>query len=334
MYNQLRQTVKTLVNNIRYPKRILVVRQKDHQSTYNDYFLYWVSQHYPEARSLFEVHYLPCQISNWDRYALFVPWLQDPLKERFPQIYTYAKELEAQCEEYNIPIINPVDRLSNSIKSVAAKVIESVGLRTAKTIPITEPQEFKKTLGGLSTPFLIREDWIHGSHIYFIQHPDEVQNVPFDKFIAPIALEFIDTRGADGLYRKYRYFAIGDEGVSGPLMVSKAWEVRDNRDRVMNESAIAEEIAYISSIDPNHEKFQQARKALGFDFIAFDYSYDLQGNIIVWEPNPFAVIWGSTDNDPVRKYQMPSINRIYTALLKLYLERANITVKTPTIVTK
>ncbi|MEC4815276.1 MAG: hypothetical protein SAK29_18660 [Scytonema sp. PMC 1069.18] len=316
MYHQLRQTVKTLVNNIRYPKRILVVRQKDHQSTYNDYFLYWVSQHYPEARNLFEVHYLPCQISNWNRYALFLPWLQDPLKERFPQIYTHAKQVEAQCEDYNIPVINPVDRLSNSIKSVAAKVIESVGLRTAKTVPITNLQEFRETLGGLSTPFFIREDWIHGSQPYFIQHPDEVQNVPFEKFIAPTAVEFIDTKGEDGLYRKYRYFAIGDEGIPGPLMFSDDWEVRNNK-RVMEEALIAEEIAYFSGEDPNHEKFQQARKALGFDYMAFDYSYDTEGNIVVWEPNPFAVIWSER-----QEYRIPSLDRIYTALLKFYLKRA------------
>jgi hypothetical protein len=320
MYNQLRQTVKKLISNIRYPKKILVVRQQDHQSTYNDYFLYWVSQNYPEARELFEVHYLPCQISNWKRYTLFIPWLQDPLKERFPQVYTYAKELEAQCLEYDIPMINPVDKLSNSIKSVAAQIIRNVGIRTAETIPITDPEEFKKTLGGLSTPFFIREDWVHGSQAHFIKHPDELQNVPFEKFIAPIAVEFIDTKGKDGLYRKYRYFAIGDEGIPGPLMFSEDWEVRNNK-RVMEEALIAEEITYFSGEDPNHEKFQQARKALGFDYMAFDYSYDAQGKIIVWEPNPLAVIWSER-----QAYRMPSIERIYTALLKFYLERAHIRV--------
>lgn len=328
MYNQLRQTVKELVNNIRYPKRILVVRQSDYQSTYNDYFLYWVSQHCPEAANLFELHNLPCQISNWDRYALFLPWLQDPLKERFPHIYDYAKELETQSRKYNIPIINPIDKLSNSIKSVAARTIRSVGIRTAETVPITDPEEFKKTLGGLSTPFFIREDWVHGSKTYFIQYPEELQNVPFEKLIAPIAVEFIDTKGEDGLYRKYRYFAIGDEGIPGPLMLSETWEVRHNK-RVLDETLMAEEIAYFSGEDPNHEKLQQARKALGFDYMAFDYSYDAQGNMVVWEPNPFAVIWSSR-----QPYQMPSINRIYTALLKFYLERANMSVQMPTIAAK
>jgi len=327
MYNQLRQTIRDFVNNVRYPKRILVVRQSDHQSTYNDYFLYWISQKVPEAAQLFELHYLPCEITKWDRYALFLPWLQDPLKQRFPHIYQQAKQLEAQCQEHNVSIINPVDVLSNSIKSVAAGLIRSAGIRTAQTVPITDVEAFKKTLGGLSTPFFIREDWVHGSKTFFVQNPEDVQNIPFDKFIAPIAVEFIDTKSEDGLYRKYRYFAFGDEGIPGPLMLSQSWEVRDNKHRVLN---IAEEIAYFSGEDPNHQMLQQARKALGFDFMAFDYSYDSQGNIVVWEPNPFPVIWGSTDNDPNMKYQIPAMDRLHIALLKFYLQRANISIKMPT----
>ncbi|MBW4585412.1 MAG: hypothetical protein KME33_09330 [Aetokthonos hydrillicola CCALA 1050] len=327
MYNQLRQTIKDFVNNVRYPKRILVVRQSDHQSTYNDYFLYWISQKVPEAAQLFELHYLPCKITNWERYALFLPWLQDPLKERFPHIYDYVKQLETQCEEHNISIVNRVDLLSNSIKSVASKLIRSAGIRTAEIVSITNVEAFKENLGGLSTPFFIREDWVHGSKTFFIQKPEDLHNVPFDKFIAPIAVEFIDTKSEDGLYRKYRYFAVGDEGIPGPLMLSPSWEVRDNKHRVFK---IAEEIAYFTGEDPNHNILQKARKALGFDFMAFDYSYDSQGNIVVWEPNPFPVIWGSTDNLPEMKYQLPAMDRVYISLLKYYLQCANISIKIPT----
>lgn len=334
MYNQLRQQVisaiREAVNNVRYPKRILVVRQPDHQSTYNDYFLYWVSQNVPEASRLFELHYLPCEINNWDRYGLFLPWLQDPLKERFPHIYQYAQPIEAQCRKYNIPIINPIDNLSNSIKSVAAQRIGSIeGIRTAKTVPITDIEVFKQTLGGLSTPFFIREDWVHGCQIFFVQNIDDLENIPFEKMLAPIAVEFIDVRGEDGMYRKYRYFTIGDEGIPSTLMISTDWEVRDNKNRRMNDGILAEEIAYFSVEDPNHHLLQQARKALGFDFMAFDYSYDNEGKLVVWEPNPFPVLWDSEDNKPEKKYQMPSINRIYTSLLKFYLQRANISINIP-----
>ncbi len=334
MYQQLRQqlisAIRDTVSNIRYSKRILVVRQSDHQSTYNNYFLYWVSQNVPEARPLFELHDLPCEINDWERYGLFLPWLQDPLKERFPHIYQYAKPIAEKCQQYNIPVVNPIDNLSNSIKSLAAEKIGSIeGIRTAKTIPITDIETFKQTLGGLSTPFFIREDWVHGCKIFFIQNLDDLNNVPLEKFIAPIAVEFLDVKNEDGLYRKYRYFAMGDEGIPGPLMISKSWEVRDNDDRVINESIIAEEIAYFSGEDPNHHLLQQARKALGFDFMAFDYSYDTDGKLIVWEPNPFPVIWGSHDGEPEKKYQLPSIDRIYTALLKYYLQRANISINVP-----
>jgi hypothetical protein len=337
-YQQIRQqligTIRDTLHHMRYPKRILVVRQPDHQATYNNYYLYWISQNVPEARPLFETHYLPCEISDWSRYALFLPWLQDPLKERFPAVYAQAKPLEEQCQKHGIPIINPIDNLSNSIKSIAAEKIRSVGIRTAKTIPVTDPEAFKRDCAGLTAPFFIREDCVHGSSTFFVKTMDDVKNIPFENYKAPIAVEFIDTQSADGMYRKYRYFAIGDEGIPGPLMISSSWEVRDNRNRVLNDALIAEELAYISGEDANHAILQKARKALGFDFMAFDYSYDANGEMIVWEPNPFCVIWGSGDDSPDRKYQMASMDRIYTALLNFHLQRANIQVAMPAQVSR
>ncbi len=124
---------------------------------------------------------------------------------------------------------------------------------------------------------------------------------------------------------------MGDEGIPGSLMVSSSWEVRDNDDRITNEAIIAEEIAYFRGEDPNHQILQEARKALGFDFMAFDYSYDQEGQLIVWEPNPFPVVWGSHDAELEKKYALPSIDRIYVALLKYYLQLANISIEVPNI---
>ncbi len=334
LYQQIRQQLigplRDALFNLRHPKRILVVRQPDHQATYNNYYLYWISQNVPEARSLFETHYLPCEISDWNRYALFLPWLQDPLQQRFPEVYRLAKPLEEQSQQHGVPILNPIDILSNSMKSIAAEKIRRVGICTAKTIPVTDPAAFKRDLAGLKVPFFIREDCIHGSSTFFVKSLDDVKNIPFEQYQAPIAVEFLDTRSEDGLYRKYRYFAMGDAGVPGPLMVSQDWEVRDNDHRVLNDAIIAEEIAYFSGEDPNHAMLQKARKALGFDFMAFDYSYDAKGELIVWEPNPFPVIWGAQDNAPEKAYQLPSINRIYTTLLNYHLQRAQINVAIPT----
>jgi hypothetical protein len=164
LYHQMRQhligTIRDALYNLRHPKRILIVRQPDHQATYNNYYLYWISQNVPEARPLFETHFLPCEISDWSRYALFLPWLQDPLQQRFPEVYKLAKPLEEQCQKQGIPIMNPIDNLSNSIKSIAAEKIRSVGIRTAKTIPITDAEAFKRDLAGLTVPFFIREDCV------------------------------------------------------------------------------------------------------------------------------------------------------------------------------
>lgn len=318
--------IQDALYNARYTrgdKRILIVRHRKHLCNYNNHFLRWVMQQVPEAAPLFELHRIPHRIKDPHRYALFLPWLQDPLKEKFPGDYYHAKQIEMQCQEYNIPVINSVDTLSNSIKSLASRTIGSVGIRTPKMVPIVDPEAFKREQGGLSTPFFIREDRGHGGRIFFVRFPDELQHIPFEAFTAPVAVEFIDSRDKDGLYRKYRYAAIGDEGVPCQLMISASWEVRAAK-RIANEAAVAEELAYLNKEDPNHDILQSARRSLGFDFVAFDYSYDAQGSLVVWEPNPLPVHWPSLYNRQNMKYLAPAQDRLYTKLLRYYLMRANL----------
>jgi hypothetical protein len=56
---------------------------------------------------------------------------------------------------------------------------------------------------------------------------------------------------------------------------------------VLNESLIAEELEFLAAPCEQHELFDAARLALEFDIAAFDYSFDHDGELIVWEVNPY-----------------------------------------------
>lgn len=330
-FHNVRLNARDTLHNARCPrrgKRILVVRHRDRHCGYNDHFLRWVAQQAPEAVHLFELQRVPCHIRNWQRYTLFLPWLQDPLKEKLPHVYQHVKQIEMQCQKYSIPVANPVDTLSNSIKSVATRIINNVGIRTPRMVPITEIESFKQTQGGLSTPFFIREDKRHGGQIFMIHDPQDLQGVPFSEFAAPVAVEFIDVQDKDGFYRKYRYIAIGDDGIPRHMITSASWEVRAEM-RIINKVTVAEELAYLSGEDPNHHVLQRARKALGFDFVAFDYSYDTQGCLVVWEPNPFPILWTAASEQENMRHVLPTMDRLYTKLLDYYLRRANLSSAIP-----
>ncbi|HUG93332.1 MAG TPA: hypothetical protein VML55_21005 [Planctomycetaceae bacterium] len=73
------------------------------------------------------------------------------------------------------------------------------------------------------------------------------------------------------------------------LHVSADWQTRGTN-CVYTEELCQEELAYLGGPDPNHARLQRARQALGLDFVAFDYSYDHEGRLVVWEANPFPLL--------------------------------------------
>ena len=108
--------------------------------------------------------------------------------------------------------------------------------------------------------------------------------MPFDELNMPFATEYIETRGVDGYYRKYRYVAIGETGIPFHLPVCRYWEACC-RNRISSKQNLAEEKRYIDQPDPNHELFQQTLRTLGLDYAAIDYSYMKNGQPIIWEVN-------------------------------------------------
>lgn len=302
--------------------RFLVVRHAASNPGFYNIILGWVASRLPEIRPLFELHQLPCLVRSWSRYALHVPWLQDPVQHWSRPAYRQACRLAEACDAHRIPIINRVDRLVNASKSNGARLIARAGIRTPRILPVRDTEQFRETLSGLRLPVLIREDWGHGGPILRADTMQDIHNLPLERFSRPIAVEFIDTRGSDGLYRKYRYVAAGNTGVTQSMHVQRDWLVR-GRKCVFNAGLKEEELAYISSTDANHARLQEARRALGLDFVAFDYSYDRQGGLIVWEANPYPYLHFPKGT---RGYRIVSLERVLAAIIRLYLSRSGLPV--------
>jgi hypothetical protein len=165
----------------------------------------------------------------------------------------------------------------------------------------------------------VREDWKHGGAFCRVDSARELSRVPLRQFRRPVAMEWIDVQNPrDGLYRKYRYLAAGDIGVPVSMHPCRSWIAKGTHTE-FNDSLRDEELAFIHH--PNHERLQQARRALGLDFVAFDYSYDHEGRLVVWEGNPYPFIqFGCV----LRKYRWPAVERVLAAMTHLYLSCAGL----------
>ncbi len=301
--------------------RILIARHPSVHLDYNEHFLHWVRSSHPEIASRIQLCRIPARGIDWDRIALFIPWVQDPLKEVFPLDYHFAMRMQLRCRARGIPIVNAVETLSQSIKSVALPIIGNLGIRTARTVRITDRKAFLSSFGGLTFPFFIREDREHTCSCFLVRDEKEVRRINWQAYSHPVAVEYIGVQSEDGFYRKYRYVLFGNEGAPRHLIICPHWIVHAEQ-RVQTSHARKEEAHYVENPDPNHEILNQARKALGFDFVAFDYSYDSSGQLVVWEPNPYPVLWASFNDSPLYDYQSTTMERLYEGMLNYYVRTA------------
>lgn len=91
--------------------------------------------------------------------------------------------------------------------------------------------------------------------------------------------------------------------------------------RIVNDCTKAQELYYISQQDPHHQRFQRARRALGPEMCAFDYGYDANGDVVVWEVNPFPFIQFAKSET---LYRNRAIHRSVAAMLAMYLSYARL----------
>ena len=288
-----------------------------------DVVLRWVAENYPEFSPLFQIQSLPRVLPLESSIVLHIPWFQDPVQEWSRWRYREANRLAARCDARGIPIINRVDRLINASRSVGARLMQDAGIRTPRTARIEDIAAFRETLLGLRLPLFVRDDWGHGKRMVRADTIEEARSLPLDEIARPVASEIVDVQDRrDGLFRKYRYIAVGELGVTHHLIITKGWVTRGTV-RVKNDQTRDEELAYIEQQDPHHEEFQRARKALGLDFVAFDYGYDQEGRMVAWEANPYPFIQISTD---YLSYRNHAIHRTLAAMLRLYLHTGGIPV--------
>jgi hypothetical protein len=302
-------------------RRILVMRHSDQLPHYNDDLLRWLRRAAPRAAGLFELRRVGFVPKDPARYALFLPWLQDPLRERFPAEHALAKRVEMAILDAGGAVVNPVDHLSHSIKSAASARLRAAGVPMPKVEPMADARTLPE---GLAFPVIAREDRRHGGPMRLCRDEQELANVRWDELHEPVVVEYRDVRGEDGRYRKWRYFVAGESGAPRHLVISRRWVVKAQR-RVADAAAIGEELAYTNSReDPHREILVRGARALGLDVVAFDYGLTQTGELVVFEPNPFATLWAPFNVDARYDYQRPCVERLYATLCAYWLDRSGL----------
>ena len=308
-------------------KRILVTRHPaKHASMFRD-FWDWATRQVPELVSRMEFQHLPFSLANTNhqRFSAHVSWINDTLDLWSPSGYRNACRLVSQCRSNEIKCINSIDRIANVGKSRGAELMRHAGVRTPIAISLVGKSNVTADelhAAGISLPCLIREERGHGRMSEFVGDADQLARIDLSKFHLPIAVEFIDTRDPiDGFYRKYRYISAGEVGIPRHLITDTQWDVRPHR-RIKEAHVLEQEAEYIRNPDPNHQQLQAARDALGMDLVGFDYSFTPDGELVVWEANPYLDM--NTPKHVSSNQLGDAVTRTFAAVCHLYLRSAGV----------
>lgn len=101
-----------------------------------------------------------------------------------------------------------------------------------------------------------------------------------------LAVEYHDSRAADGMFRKYSAMRVGDAILPRHVLFSEDWV--DKKPDVINDATVAEEDAFLTA-SPHQHLLPRPFVVAGIDFGRIDYAMDGQ-RVVTWEINTNPVI--------------------------------------------
>jgi len=190
-------------------------------------------------------------------------------------------QLERRARESDLPVINGLQGCDFR-HTWCLRLWSRQGIPCPKYERIDDPARLQ-----LPYPLIFRTDALHrGLNMFLVRNPDEAAQIA-RRDLTPrldLALEFVETKSADGYYRKWRSHVIGDKVIPRQVQLSTNWKVNLFAGNA-SEAAIAEDQQFIAEGEPHAGLVALAARALKADIIALDYSKRDDGSYIFWEGN-------------------------------------------------
>ena len=206
-------------------------------------------------------------------------------------------------------VINRPEAVLRTTRDQVARLLSGIpGLIVPKAVRLNgdKPAIAAKTLdkSGIAPPVILRQTGTHtGKIVGLFDNLDEAVAA-----LGPgehIATQFVDFASADGLYRKFRIYFIGQRLILRHMIVSDAWNVHvRDRTRFMSQDAelVAEERALIESDEPFAPEarvvLDAVRARMPLDFFGMDFAFTRSGDLVLFEANAtmnFFPLWPTKD---------------------------------------
>jgi hypothetical protein len=193
------------------------------------------------------------------------------------------------------------DEVSRSLHHITNMIVPPAALFRG------EEGEMRRAIqnAGVTFPAILRKAGTHlGQSMVLLGVPEEANTIIKPEYFYYMT-SYVDYKSTDGLYRKYRFFFIGDTVILRHVLISDSWNVHaEARTRFMqvHPDLVAEEQAIMSADDRTEDRFasalQAVRRTLGLDFFGMDCSILASGELLLFEANSSMNFFDSSLDHP------------------------------------
>jgi aromatic-L-amino-acid/L-tryptophan decarboxylase len=182
---------------------------------------------------------------------------------------------------------------------------------------------------GLTFPLLLRTPGFHtGRHFVRVDGPGALQEAVTELPGAELtAIEYLDSRGADGKVRKYRVMMIDGRLYPLHLAISSHWKIHYfTAEMADSDEHRAEDAEFLENMpgllgSRAMTALEHIQSALGLDYAGIDFGLSPAGELHLFEANATMVV-NAPEPDVRWAYRRPAVERIFAAVRRMLIDKA------------
>lgn len=282
------------------------------------------------------IHLTPGYFRQPLRYNLKVDlfWNTVSDEEQNPRILSIAQKL---IDGTGRPVVNPPSMIPKTSRVETARRLAGIdGVIAPKVLLLHNPT--RERVGrlvettGFRFPAIIRRTGTHaGDVVGVFPTLDSLEQIFGDRKTDYFMIEYVDVRHADRLYRKTRFFMIGDQIVTRQHIVADQWLIHGRSGRgIMSEreDLLAESrrmlVEGFEALPSSMQAtIHRIRERMGLDYIGLDCCMIEDGRVVLFECNA-TMNFNPWIKNPKTAHNMAALPRALDALQRLVQARTDI----------
>ncbi|MBF0550675.1 MAG: RimK family alpha-L-glutamate ligase [Deltaproteobacteria bacterium] len=275
----------------------------------------------------------PFPASVPDHHVLFIAVAESDQNRQL------LRSIEEYLESWPRPVLNRPDRIAYMSRN---KVVELLQSAPGLVIPVSTRigRQILEQVGRAELsitafipdgdfPIIARPVDSHAGHgLSKLDNPeslaDYLQSMPDDQFYIA---RFVDYRGPDGLFRKFRIALIDGRPFACHMAISEHWMIHYlNAGMTESPEKRAEEAAFMAGFDTDFATRHKAalraiHERMGLDYLAIDCAETDTGELLIFEVDTSMVVHAMDPVD-IFPYKQPQMKKLFAAFRAMLAKAA------------